>query len=184
MRSVIAHSLIVSCLMALVSVSPVTAQELKIGVVDMQEAMEKSEPGQEALSQLEEEFKKLKTKLEEEKSELDTMRQEIQKQSMMLSQEAKIDKESQYKSKVRDFQEMYKTYQQKMELKEKKLRQPILEKMVAIIKEFGQEKGYSMILEKQRSGVLFNDNAVEITKPVIERLNAQWQAGGDGQGDS
>jgi len=173
MRKLSATLFALACLTFLATAA--AAQDLKIGIVDMQQAMEQSKPGKKALSQLEEDFEKMKSDLNEEKSELEKMRQEIQKQSLVLSQEAKIDKETQYKNKVRDFQDMYKTYQQKMQLKEKKLRGPILEKMVQVIQDYGQDNGFTMIVEKNKSGIVYNQEGIEITQKIIERLNQTWE---------
>ncbi len=154
---------------------PALAADLKIAVVDLQEVLEKSDPGQKAISQLQDDFKGMKEELDEKKSTVDELRQQIQKQSLVLSQEAKIDKETEYKQKVRDFQSLYQSYQKKMKLKEQKLRQPIIEELVKVIRDYGQRNNYTMVMDKKNSGVVYNADSIEITNKIIVELNKAWR---------
>ena len=88
MRSFILTCFLVLCLSAAASA------ETKIGFVDMQAVIAKSEPGLKAMEQLKSQFKGMKDNLDAQKKSLDSLREELQKQSMMLSQEAKLDKET------------------------------------------------------------------------------------------
>ena len=113
MRKVFFFSLVIVLFFAL----PALAKDLKIGVVDVQGVMEKSEPGEAALSKLKASFDEMKAELDRRKEDVDKLRQEIQKQSLVLSQEAQIDKETEYKQKVRDFRGLQQSYQKKMQVK-------------------------------------------------------------------
>lgn len=155
--------------------SPAWCQQLKIGIVDLQQVLEQSEPGKQAMEKLEKDFQDMKSKLDKKKSMLDKMREEIQKQSMMLSEEAQVDKESEYKQKVREFQEMYKNYQKKMQSKEQKLRDPIINKLVDIIQDYGEKNNYTLIMDKKSSGIVYNTEAIELTSKIIARLNNVWK---------
>ena len=99
----------------------------------MQAVIAKSEPGLKAMEQLKSQFKGMKDNLDAQKKSLDSLREELQKQSMMLSQEAKLDKETQYKRKVRDFQDMGQNYQRKLQQAEQNLSKPIIEKLLTVI---------------------------------------------------
>lgn len=149
-------------------------QQTKIGIVNLQRVLEKSEPGKKAIKKLKKNFQDMKSKLDKKKSMLDKMRKEIQKQSMMLSKEAQVDKKNEYKQKVREFQDMYQKYQKKMQLKEKKLRDPIINKIVDIIQDYGKEKGYTLIMDKKNSGVIYNIEPIELTSTIITKLNKAW----------
>ena len=167
-------SVLILCIVA-VCPALTLAQDIKLGVVDLQAVMEKSEPGQKAIKQLQSEFEEMKSELDKKKAAIDKLRQEMQKQSLVLSQEAQLDKETEYKQKVRDFQDLYQNYQRKMQLKEQKLREPIIQKLVGIIKDYGKDNGYTLIMDKKNSGVVYNSDAIEITKPVISKLNRTWK---------
>ena len=163
------------CLFVLLA-GPVMAADLKIAVVDLQTVLEKSDPGQKALTQLRDDFKGMKEELDEKKSEVDQLRQQIQKQSLVLSQEAQIDKETEYKQRVRDFQDLYQNYQKKMKIKEQKLREPIIEELVRVIRDYGERNNFTLVMDKKNSGVVYNSETIEITSKIIVELNKAWRS--------
>ena len=161
-------------LLGLLCAAPVWAKDLKIGVVDIQTVMEESVPGEAALKELKSSFDEMKAELDKHKEDVMKLRQEIQKQSLVLSQEAQIDKETEYKQKVREFQGLQQSYQKKMGIKEKKLTEPILDELKKVIDAYGKKYEYTLILDKKNSGAVYHDASVDITKNVIEELNKAW----------
>ncbi len=165
MRICIMSILLVFCLA--VSASANT----KIGFVDMKAVIAKSEPGTKAMDQLRSQFKDMKDNLDAQKKTLDTLKDELQKQSMMLSQEAKLDKETQYKRKVRDFQDMGQNYQRKLQQAEQSLSQPIIDKLIDVVQEYGKKNGFTAIFDKQASGLVYHQDSVDLTDAIIAELN-------------
>ncbi len=145
--------------------------ETKIGFIDMKTVIAKSEPGAKAMEQLKSQFKDMKDNLDTQKKALDTLKDELQKQSMMLSQEAKLDKETQYKRKVRDFQDMGQSYQRKLQQAEQNLSKPIIDKLLEVIESFGKKNGYTAIFDKQASGVIYGQDSVDLTNAIMAELN-------------
>ena len=165
MRSFILTCFLVLCLCAAASA------ETKIGFVDMQAVIAKSEPGLKAMEQLKSQFKGMKDNLDAQKKSLDSLREELQKQSMMLSQEAKLDKETQYKRKVRDFQDMGQNYQRKLQQAEQNLSKPNIEKLLTVVQDYGKKNGYTAIFDKQASGLVYQQDSVDLTNAIIAELN-------------
>ena len=145
--------------------------ETKIGFIDMKAVIAKSEPGSKAMEQLKSQFKDMKDNLDTQKKALDTLKDELQKQSMMLSQEAKMDKETQYKRKVRDFQDMGQSYQRKLQQAEQNLSKPIIDKLLEVIESYGKKNGYTAIFDKQASGVIYGQESVDLTNAILAELN-------------
>ena len=145
--------------------------ETKIGFVDMKAVIAKSEPGSKAMEQLKTQFKDMKDNLDAQKKSLDTLTDELQKQSMMLSQEAKLDKEAQYKRKVRDFQDMGQNYQRKLQQAEQNLSKPIIDKLLQVIQDYGKKNGFTAIFDKQASGLIFSQDSVDLTGAITADLN-------------
>lgn len=155
--------------------SSVWAKDMKVAVVDLQEVLQKCEPGQKAIEDLEEEYKSMQSRLEKKKTAIDQLREEMEKQALVLSQEAKIDKEAEYKDKVREWKDLYQKYQKKMQLKREQLRQPIIEKIVQVVKDFGKNNDYTLIMDTQNSGVIYNEKGIEITNIIITKVNSSWE---------
>lgn len=159
----------------LVSATAAWAKDLKIGVLDMQEVIEKSEPGMEAMGDLKDKFQKMRDDLEEQKAEIENLREQMEKQSLVLSQEAKQDKELAFKRKVRDFQDTYQTYQRRMQEQQQQISQPILQVLVDVVKSYGKSNNFDMLFDKRNSGLLYSTEAVDVTNPVIVELNRAWR---------
>ncbi|MFP4048555.1 MAG: OmpH family outer membrane protein [Desulfovermiculus sp.] len=151
------------------------AENLKIGVVDLQKIMEESEPGQKAIKELQSEFTEKKGELDSRKAAIEELRSELQKQSMVLSQEAQKEKAAEYRQKVNEFQKLYQTHQRRMQQKEEELRAPIIEVLVEIIREYGQKNGYTLLMDKNNSGVIYNDQAIEITDAILSEFGKAWK---------
>ncbi len=151
------------------------AEKIKIGVVDLQYVLENCDAGKAAIQKLKAEFKELKQKLDKKKQAIDKLRQQIEKQRLMLTQEAQLDKELEYKQKVQDFKTLYATYQQKMQIKEKQLREPIVKELQKVLQLYGKEHNFTLIMDKRNSGVVYNDKKIDITKEVIVKFNQAWR---------
>lgn len=145
--------------------------ETKIGFVDMKAVIAKSEPGAKAMESLKSQFKDMKDNLDAQKKSLDSLKDELQKQAMMLSQDAKMEKETQYKRKVRDFQDMGQNYQRKLQQAEQNLSKPIIEKLLTILQEYGKKNGYTAIFDKQGSAIMYHEAGADVTPEIIAELN-------------
>ena len=145
--------------------------ETKRAFIDMKVVISKSDAGMKAMDSLKAQFKDMKDNLDAQKKSLDALKEELQKQAMMLSQEAKLDKETQYKRKVRDFQDMGQNYQRKLQQAEQDLSKPIIEKLVEIMREYGKKNGYAAIFDKQSAGLVYHEPTLDVTNDIIAELN-------------
>ena len=94
----------------------------------------------------------LQSKLTLKQAELEKMKQDLQKQSVMLSFDAKVEKEQKYQRKVRDFKHKVQNFNEDMKLEEEKLRAKVLTELADVIEKIGKQRGYVVILEKTKSG--------------------------------
>lgn len=155
----------------------VLAAQTKIGIINMKKVIATCEPGQKAMAELKANFKDLAGDLDKQKKSIEAMQKDLQKQSMMLSQEAKQDKEIEFKRKVRDFQDMSQNYQRKMKVDEERLSKPILQKLIEVIQDYGKKQGYTAIMDTQTSGLLYANEAIDLTDTIIVEMNRAWRKG-------
>lgn len=170
-------SMVLVALVALPAGMPGAAwAQVKIGVVDMQEIISDSIPGQEAMAELRTRFESMREDLDKQNEAITTLRDELQRQSMVLSQEAKQDKELEYRRVVRDFQDQFQAFQNKMRAEEDRLSEPILELLIQVINAYGDRNNFTMILDGSSAGLVYADETVIITDAVKQDLNKAWQA--------
>ena len=143
------------------------AEDLKIGTVDMQKALQTVDAGKKARTQLEKEFNTRKKDLQTEEAAIKKMSDEFKKQSLVMSDEARGKKQAEIQERIIKFQEMTNRSQQEIQLKERDLTQPIITKIRTLISEMAKKKGYSIVLEKNENTVLFSQEKDDLTSEVI-----------------
>ena len=150
--------------------STAAAEDLKIGYVDLHEALNEIPEGKEAKKRLRQDYKAKQEKLNQKQKEVKKLKEELQSQSMALSDEAKRKKQKQLQKKMQELQQTYMELQRDLSKKEAKETKDIFEKMRSIVKEIAEEKNYDLVLEKSKSSVLYGKEKMDLTGELIERL--------------
>ena len=149
-----------------------SVEPVKIGVVDMQRAIQGVDQGKKARGQLEKEFNSRKESLQKEEAAIKKMGEEFRKQSLVMNDDSRAKKQQEIQERVMKFQELTARSQQEMVQKEQELTLPIIQKLRAIIGEMAKTQGYSVILEKNENTVLFSLDRDDLTEEVVKRFNA------------
>jgi outer membrane protein len=152
---------------------PVWSAEVKIGLVDIQRAINESQAGKDAKKALAKEAEKFQKQLQDKQRELQTLKESFEKQSMMLSQEAKVNKEKEYQTKLRDFQRWGQDSQNDLNAKRAEMERHISLGLQKVIKKVGEEDGYTIVLERNEAIVLYGSKTNDITDRVIKAFDAQ-----------
>jgi outer membrane protein len=152
---------------ALAFTAPASAQALKIGVVDVQKAIQTVPEGKAAKAKLEADAKRIQSDIDKQQNELKTMKDELERQAALLQDSVKREKMKVYQQKLMQLQEGYVKNQQDLKEKEGKLLKPILEKITKTAEAVAKAEGYTLIVEK--GAVLFAVPAIDITDTVIAR---------------
>jgi outer membrane protein len=146
-------------------------EEVKIGTVDMQKALQGVEAGKAAKSSLEKDFNAKKKELETEKAAFDKATEEFRKQSLVMNEEARAKKQGELQDRWMKFQERTAKSQQEIQEKEQKLTLPIINKLKTIINDVAKQKGYTIVLEKNENTGLFSHEKDDLTGEVITQFN-------------
>ncbi|MGE4298698.1 MAG: OmpH family outer membrane protein [Desulfovibrionaceae bacterium] len=162
--------------MTLLLPSLASAVEVKIGLVNMQKVMAESEPGQQARNELQKKLENIKNSLDVEKAAIAKMQEDMQKQAMVLSQEAKTDKEIEFKRRVRDYQDAAQNYQRKLQVEESKLTKPLAELIMKAVNDYAVANNFSMILDSASSGLVWAHKETDLTRLLIVEVNRAWRA--------
>jgi len=161
--------LFVAC--ALFLATPALAQ--KIGYVDLQKALNMSTVGQKAKDEISGKFKSYQDELNSRQEELKKLKEDLEKQSILLSEDARAAKERDFQRKLKDFQRFAKDVEEELQQKDAFHTRQILEQLQEIIGDIGKAEGYTVILERTESSVLYGDPSVDLTDRVIKELNSK-----------
>ena len=153
---------------------PAGAQAVKIGVVDLQKFQKNSKSFQKASLSVKKKFDDMQQKLNEERNALAKLDEEFKKQSMMLSLDAQEDKKRELEKKQRHFKFMYDDFTQEMKDTEMDAVKKIMKELEKIVEKIAEKEGYTIILERRTLGLLYFNNAIDMTDRVTDAYDKQY----------
>lgn len=146
---------------------------LPVAVIDVQRVVEESAAGREAMARL--------RKLQEEKvaqgrkltEDLANLRRQLETQRVTLSEEKIAQLQKQIEDKQVELQRFQDDAQSELEQARNKELGALEKQIMPIINELGKEKKLALIFNKFQSGLVFADDAVDITDEVLRRFNTK-----------
>ncbi|MBW1780351.1 MAG: OmpH family outer membrane protein [Deltaproteobacteria bacterium] len=147
---------------------PVRAEGAKIGVLNMKRLQQNSVRFQTIREELKKKFNALQKKLEAERAQIAKIEEDLQKQSMMLSLDAKEDKEMELGKMTRHYKYMYGEVTQEMKDAEFEATKRVGKEIEKIVEKMAQKEGYTLILEEGAVGLIYYNNTVDITDRVTK----------------
>ena len=165
-----------SLLMVLMAVVMVSAEEYKIGYVDLQRALNESSAGKQAKEKFTAEVKRAESDILRRKEEVERLGASLEKQSSMLKDEARADKEKQFIQMQKDYERKVKDTKDELQIKDAQLTKGILEDLVTIIKKYGKENKYTIIFEKSETVLLYATESIDLTEKILSLYDAQAPA--------
>jgi outer membrane protein len=153
------------------------ADNAKIAVVDLMKALNESDAGKKAKSELEDMIKAKQTVIDEKGKAIEKMKGDIEKQSSVLSADAKKSKEDQLEKMIREYQRIVSDSQTEVKKKESELTGGILKEIRAIVDQMGKDGDYTMIIENAEGIVLYSKKDLDLTDTIIKKYNESKKAG-------
>jgi outer membrane protein len=158
---------------ALAVVSPAAAlgAEVRIAYVDMQSAMDQSKAGQEAITLLNGKGKEYKTAEEKMKKELDGLTEELRTRAAVMAPAEKNRREEALTEKRRDFEWLQNDNRKKFSRDQERYTEKIRQDLLEIIKKIGKDRGYTLVLEKNFSAVLYAPKDIDLTEEITREYD-------------
>jgi outer membrane protein len=151
------------------------AAEAKLGIVNIQEILDTVDEGKKAKSQLEKAVTDRKKSLDDQQKEYKRLEDSYEKQKLVLSPSALEEKRKELETKRGDLQRAAMTAQTDMQKKEMELTGELIKKIRQVVEKIGRDGSYSLILEKNEGGVVYNKEAFDLTKQVIDEYNKTFK---------
>ncbi len=150
--------------------------EQKIAYVDLQRALNEIDEGKAAKASLKREFDQKQKLLDDKKSEFDRLRGDFEKQSMVMSEQARKDKQAELEKKGGELQGFFVQLQKELSEREREATRGIFDKMHAIVREIADAEGVSMVV--QAEALVYATPSLDITNELVRKYNARHKAGG------
>ena len=149
--------------------TPGYAKDIRVGVIDVQAAVSGTKEWKKEFASFQTKFKREKVSISAKEKQLKKMIKDLNKKSMVLSPELKKKKEEVLLKKKRAFERHVQDKNEEFAKSEKAITNKILKKMVKIIKDLGESKKFTMILEKKVG--LYFDPSVDLTALATRTYN-------------
>jgi outer membrane protein len=143
----------------------------KVGYVDLQKTLNETKAGKAAKAKLEAEKDAKQKEINEKKEALKKKNEDYEKQKVVLKPDVAAQKKQEIEQEFYTLQQHFVELQQDLSKKEAALTREIFGKAAGIIEAIAKRDGYTIILEKSESAVLWGDPANEITAEVDKKMD-------------
>jgi outer membrane protein len=151
---------------------PVSAQSAqKVGVIEVQRIVQDSAVGKESLARIQKVSTAKQDDLTKRQTELRDLEKRIQEQGKSLSEDAMEKHQKDYQQKALDLKRFQDDAQRELEELQRRELTELEKKVLPVIEAVSKELGYSLVFNKFQSGLLYADEAVDLTAAVIQKFN-------------
>ncbi len=141
----------------------------KIGIINIQDAIIRTEEGQRTAKALQEKYAPRQTALEKLRRELEDLQASLSKGRNTLSEEARNSLIRQIDAKNKQLTRENEDASAEFQQEESKLISGIGQKMMGVVEKYAKQNGYAIILDisSPQSPVLYAISSVEITSDIV-----------------
>ncbi len=150
--------------------------EMKIGVVNMQKALDKCDAGKASIEKIKKEYQAKQVEIDAKSKALQKMQDELNNQSSLLSEAAKKEKLSQYQKELKELKRFIQDSNEELKRKEAEAVNKIGKELSEVVRKLGKELKYTIILEEVGAGAIYFSDKIDVTNLVVERYNKEWHA--------
>jgi outer membrane protein len=151
--------------------SAASPTSIRIAVIDVERLVRDSALGKEAFGRVKKISDDKKAENDRLQKELRDIEQKLSTQGQSLSDDKREQLQKQYNEKSIDYKSFTEKASRDLDQVQKKELADLERRVFPIITQLGKERGYTLIFNKFQSGLVFADDAADITEDVLKRFN-------------
>ena len=144
-----------------------------IGYVDMQQVLDSSAMGKRAQEKLKKQFEPQGVELGKEEQTIRQLQQTLERDKPLMSKKQVDKKEADIQQRIEDFQKKAMEAQQALMKEQQKLGAAIIAPAREAVTEVAKKQKISVVLEGNQAGVLYLDEALNMTDDVIKVMDKE-----------
>lgn len=144
------------------------AQELKIGIVNLDRIFREANSAKSAQSKLEQEFGKREKDLNDVAAQLKTLSDKYEREAPTLSEAQRAPRQKQLVDQDRDFQRKRREFQEDLNARKNEELQQVIERANRVVKTLAEAEKYDLIVQE----AVYVNPKHDITDKVLRSLNA------------
>lgn len=153
--------------------APGAAPTVRVAVIDVERLVRDSALGKEAFNRVKKVNDEKKAQADALQKELRDLEQKLANQGQSLTDDKRDQLQKQYQEKAIDFKSFQEKASRDLDQAQKKELADLERRVFPIISQLGKERGFTLIFNKFQSGLVFADDAADITEDVLKRFNTQ-----------
>jgi len=146
-------------------------EPVKIGVVDIDQAISSTSDGKAAREEFARKQREAEAKIQPMIERYQALEEDLKAKKFVLSDEALFQKQLDLAEMRNQIQNSMKELEGQLKVDQKRLEGPLTKKLVGIIEDTGKANGFTVILRRGAPGLLYTREALDITDLVIEKYN-------------
>jgi outer membrane protein len=154
---------------------PATAQELKIGVVNIPLLMDRAPQTKAAMDALQEEFAPRQREYAAKAKELEELTVKLQKDAAVMGETERRNADKQLRDLQREVARLQNEFQEDLNLRQNEELSNLQRSLLAEVQLYAQAQGFDLVLG---DGVLFASATVNITDDVLQTIETNYSATG------
>ena len=151
----------------LVLVTPVLAQEFRLGFVSLDRIIKESSPAKAAQAKLEQEFSRREKELQAQGADIKKKAEELERDAPAMSESQRTTRQRQLAEMDRDFQRKRREFQEDLNARRNEELQKVFDAANRVVKQVADAEKYDLILQE----AVYVNAKHDITKKVIDALN-------------
>jgi outer membrane protein len=164
--------LVLAAFMGLAAVAG--AADVRIAIIDFQRILDTSKAGKAAQETINQEGRQMEAELKAKGEAIEQMKEQLQKDALVMNKETREEKEREFRIQVNDFRESQQEFAQKARQLQIRAMSKIRNEVDTLAKAFAEEKGFTLMIEKQEAGVIYAPAQIDVTDEIIRRYDAQF----------
>ena len=154
---------------------PASAQEMRIGVVNIQALMEQAPQTKSAMDALQEEFAPRQREFVAKQKEFEDLQAKSQKDFAVMGETERNNAEKELRDLQREVTRLQNEFREDLNLRQNEELGKLQRSLLKEVQDYAQAEGYDLIVG---DGVLYASAAVNITNGVLQSVEANFQAAG------
>ena len=146
-------------------------EAVKIGVVDIDQAISSTTEGKAAREEFARKQREAEGKVQPMIEKYQALEEDLKQKKFVLSDEALFQKQLDLAQMRNEIETKMKELENQLQLDQKRLEGPLTKKLVDVIESAGKEAGFTMIMRRGAPGLLYTREALDITDLIIKKYN-------------
>lgn len=145
-----------------------SAQEFKVGIVNLDRIFREANTAKTAQAKLEQEFSKREKDLNDIAGQLKTLSDKFEREAPTLSESQRVTRQKQVVDQDREFQRKRREFQEDLNARKNEELQQVIERANKVVKALAEAEKYDLIVQE----AVYVNPKLDITDKVIKSLNA------------